>query len=123
MNERKVFSKKELALSHAQEIGKQLVKFGAQTDVPKEKVILAERYQQLAEQLSSFGQTPEDAVKHYRIHLSNEVIKQVKPFVRDLAEKWKSYKYEDSTLSRKNISLRSLITRFLIVPKRVHDDS
>jgi hypothetical protein len=39
---------------------------GLQTDVPKEKVILAERYQQLAEQLSHFGQTPEDAVKHYR---------------------------------------------------------
>ncbi len=52
LNERKTFSKKELALKHAQGIEAQLVKFGKHPDVPKEQIVLAERYQQLTSKLT-----------------------------------------------------------------------
>jgi integrase len=101
MKVRKVFPKKNLALKHAQEIDKQLVKFRSQADVPIEKVQLAERYQGLTEKLAGFGHTPEDAVNHYVGHLGNEVAKQAKPFISDLVEEWKKFKTADTTLSKR----------------------
>jgi len=101
MNERKVFPKKELAIKHAQTIDGQLVKFGGQTDVPKEKIQLAERFQGLTVQLAHFGKSPEDAVNHYVRHLGDEISKQAKPFIRDLADEWEKFKKADTTLSKK----------------------
>ena len=47
LSERKAFQKKELALSHAQGIEDQLIKFGKEPEVPKEKVVMADRFQGL----------------------------------------------------------------------------
>ena len=55
LNERKTFSTKARALEHAVEIEHNFLKFGAQTDVPKEKVVMADRFQDLTEQLAHFG--------------------------------------------------------------------
>ena len=52
LNERKFFPKKDLAIKHAQGIEAQLVKFGKEPEVPKEKIILAERFQGLTEKLA-----------------------------------------------------------------------
>jgi hypothetical protein len=47
MNERKTFPTKKLAEEYSDGIEENIRKFGAQTDVPKEKVFMAERYQGL----------------------------------------------------------------------------
>jgi len=104
MNERKVFPKKELAIKHAQKIDGQLVKFGGQPDVPKGKIELAERFQGLTEKLAVFGQSPEDAVNHFVRHLGNEISKQAKPFVRNLADDWTAFKFADQTLSKRFVN-------------------
>jgi hypothetical protein len=73
-NGRKTFQSKTLALKHAADIEEQFNKFGTQADVPKEKVVMADRFQGLTVQLAHFGKTPEDAVEHFVQHLSNEAL-------------------------------------------------
>ncbi len=101
LNERKTFTTKRLAEKHAKDIEEQIKKFGAQADVPKGKVILAERFQGLTEKLDLYGRTPEDAVTHYLQHLSDEIAKQKKPFIRDLADEWEKFKCADQTVSKR----------------------
>jgi uncharacterized FAD-dependent dehydrogenase len=101
MKVRKVFSKKELAIKHAQSIEEQLVKFGGQADIPKGKIQLADRYQELIEKLAGFGKSPEDAVNHYAGHLGNEIVRQARPYIRDLVDQWEKFKNTDTTLSKK----------------------
>jgi hypothetical protein len=60
LNERKIFPTQTLAERHAKEIEKQLLKFGSQTQIPKEKVLMADRLQELTSQLAHFGKSPED---------------------------------------------------------------
>jgi hypothetical protein len=104
LNERTFFSKKELAISHAKSIEERLVKFGKESEVPKEKIVLADRFQGLTVQLAHFGKSPEDAVTHYIQHLGNEALKQAKPFIRDLADSWETFKLADTTLSERYLS-------------------
>ncbi|HUA39913.1 MAG TPA: hypothetical protein VMA35_16075, partial [Candidatus Sulfopaludibacter sp.] len=48
-------------------IEEQLIKFGRQSNVPKEKILSAERYEELAQRLTTFGKRPEDAVEHFTL--------------------------------------------------------
>jgi integrase len=101
LNERRTFKTKGLAEKFAKVIEEQIIKFGAQVDVPKEKVVLAERFQGLTEKLGAYGRTPEDAVTHYLQHLGTEVAKQEKPFIRGLADEWEEFKSADQTVSKR----------------------
>lgn len=113
MDERKTFSSKTLAIKHASDIEEQLVKFGAQADVPKEKVVMADRFQGLTIQLAHFGKTPEDAVEHYVQHLGNEALKQAKPFISKLVDEWVQYKSADTNLSDKYLTDARSYARFI----------
>src|ERR1035437_820119 len=113
LNERKFFPKKGLAIKHAQGIEEQLVKFGKKPEVPKEKIVLAERFQGLTEKLAEYGHTPEDAVAHYVRHLGDEMSKQAKPFIRDLADKWVEFKKADTTLTKRFLIEVSAYARFI----------
>jgi hypothetical protein len=101
LNERKTFLTKSLALKHAADIDENLPKLVVPKEFPKEKVVMADRFQGLTVQLAHFGKSPEDAVTHYIQHLGNEALKQSKPFIRDLVEQWEKFKKTDTTLSRK----------------------
>jgi hypothetical protein len=101
MNERKTFPTKTLAEQYADGIEEKILKFGAQTDIPKEKIVMAERYQGLTDKLSPLGQSVEYAVDHYQKHVAQEIAKRAKPFIRDLVDQWEKFKKEDTTLSKK----------------------
>jgi phage-related tail protein len=101
VNERKTFSSKKLAEEYAKGIEENMLKFGARIEVPKEKVVLAERYQGLTDKLSPLGRSVEDSADFYHEHLGQEIIKQAKPFIRDLMDQWEKFKKEDTTLSKK----------------------
>jgi len=113
LTERKTFQSKTLAIKHAADIEQQLIKFGAQADVPKEKVVLADRFQGLTEQLAHFGKTPEDAVKHYVEQLGLEALRQVKPFVSKLVDDWMANKRADSTVSKRYLYELSRHAKFI----------
>lgn len=99
MKGRRYFGSKKLAEKYAQEIEEQLLNYGRPPEIPKEKIVLAERFEGLTTKLAKFGRTPEDAVEHFTRHLSNEAIRQAKPFVRELADQWEKYKRADKTVT------------------------
>jgi hypothetical protein len=112
-DERKTFPTKSLAIKHAEKIEEQFLKFGAQVDVPKEKMVLADRFQGLADKLADFGKAPEDAVAHYVQILTSEAMKQAKPFVSKLVDEWLIYKRADTTLSHQYlIEMKSISKAF-----------
>lgn len=104
LDERKTFPAKSLALKHATDIQEQLQKFGAQTNVPKEKVVMADRFEDLTVKLADFGKSPEDAVNHYIEHLGREALRQVKPFIRDLVDQWEQYKKSDQEVTHRYLN-------------------
>jgi integrase len=99
MTGRRYFGSKKLAEKYAQDIEEQLLNYGRPPEIPKEKIVLAERFEGLTTKLAKFGRTPEDAVEHFTRHLSNEAIRQAKPFVRELADQWEKYKRADKTVT------------------------
>jgi len=99
MRQRKVFNSKSLAVKHANDLEEQFVKHGAQTDVPKEKVVMAERYEKLAGKVGTFGMSVEQAVEQLMRHKEDEIVKGTKPFIRDLVEQWKTFKYSKPGMS------------------------
>ena len=104
LTERKTFPTKSLALKHADDIEEKFQKFGTQTDIPKEKVVLADRFEGLTLQLAHFGKTPEDAVKNYVEQLGLEALRQIKPFIRDLVDQWEKYKKSDQTVTKRYLN-------------------
>jgi integrase len=119
MNERKTFPTKTLAEQYADSIDEKLRKFGAQPEIPKEKILLAERYQGLTDKLSPLGQSVEYAVEHYQKHVAQEMVKQAKPFIRDLVDEWEKFKKTDTTLSPKFLVDIHSYARFI---KRIWGD-
>jgi integrase len=113
MNERPTFPTKKLALKHAEDIEGKIRQSGAQTDVPKEKVILADRFQDLTVQLAHFGKTPEDAVQHYVQHLGKEAARQSLPFIRELVDGWTKYKRADKTVTERYLKEAEMYGRFI----------
>jgi hypothetical protein len=73
MTERKTFQTKTLAFKHAGDIEEQFLKHGAQTDVPKEKVVMAENFEHLAKRVSVHGVTLDNAVEEYLRFKGEEV--------------------------------------------------
>ena len=113
MNQRKTFSTKKLAEEYADGIEENMLKFGAQQDVPKEKVVMAERYQGLTDKLSPLGRSVEDAVDHYQQFVAQEITRQSKPFIRDLVDQWVDFKKTNTTLSKKFLVDTRSYARFI----------
>ncbi len=113
LNQRKIFSTEELALNYARDLEAQVIQNGKQPDIPKEKLQLAASYEKLVTKLSGYGRTPEEAVNHFLAHLGNEAAKQAKPFIRDLVDSWKQFKYADSTLSHRTVVEIRSYARFI----------
>ncbi len=113
LNQRKIFSTEDLALKYARDLEAQVIQNGKQSDIPKEKLQLAASYEKLVAKLSSYGRTPEEAVNHFLAHLGNEAAKQAKPFIRDLVDSWKQFKYADSTLSHRTVVEIRSYARFI----------
>ncbi len=103
LNQRRIFSTEELALKYARDLEAQVIQNGKQSDIPKEKLQLAASYEKLVAKLSGYERTPEEAVDHFLAHLGNEASKQAKPFIRELVDEWKQFKYADSTLSHRTV--------------------
>ena len=119
MTGRRYFGSKKLAEKYAQDIFKQLPQIAAQPEVPKEKIVLAERFEGLTTKLANFGRTPEEAVEHYVRHLGDETIRQAKPFVRELADQWEKYKRADKTLTKRYLNqVHSLV---LFIKRKMGD--
>ena len=113
LNQRKIFSTEDLALKYARDLEAQVIQNGKQSDIPKEKLQLAASYEKLVAKLSGYGRTPEEAVDHFLAHLGNEAAKQAKPFIRDLVDSWKQFKYADSTLSHRTVVEIRSYARFI----------
>jgi integrase len=113
MNERPTFTNEKDALDKAKAIAELVKKNGAQPVMTKEKLVMADSYEKLAKTLTSFDKTPEDAVAHYVKFLGDEILRQAKPPIRDLAEKWKAFKNSDTTLSPKTITEIRSYARFI----------
>lgn len=108
MNERKTFTNERDALDYAKRIDEQITQNGRQPDLPAEKLQAARSYENLIVKLATYGRTPEEAAEHFLRHLGSEAARQAKPIIRVLADDWKSFKYEDTTLSHKTkIEVRS----------------
>jgi len=113
LNQRKIFSTEDLALKYARDLEAQVIQNGMQSDIPKEKLQLAASYEKLVTKLSGYGRTPEEAVDYFLVHLGNEAAKQAKPFIRDLVDSWKKFKYADSTLSHRTVVEIPSYARFI----------
>jgi hypothetical protein len=113
LNQRKIFSAEDLALKYARDLEAQVIQNGKQSDIPKEKLQAALSYEKLAAKLSGYGRTPEEAVDHFLVHLGNEAAKQAKPFIRELVDAWKQFKYADSTLSHRTVVEIRSYARFI----------
>jgi integrase len=111
--ERKTFPTEELALKYARDLEAQVIQNGKQSDIPKERLQLAASYEELAARLSGYGRTPEEAVNHFLAHLGNEAAKQAKPFIRELVDSWRHFKYADSTLSHRTVVEIRSYARFI----------
>jgi integrase len=110
---RKTFPTEREAVDYARQIEKQIKSFGAQPNVPKEKLVLADAYQALADRLKPFGKKPEDAVDQYVKFLGDEASRQAKPPIRDLVDGWQAFKLTDTTLSRPMVRDIRSYARFL----------
>lgn len=119
MTGRRYFGSKKLAEKYAQDIEEQLLNYGRPTEVPKEKIVLAERFERLTTKLVDFGRTPEDAVEYFTRHLSNEAIRQAKPFVRELADQWEKYKRADKTVTPRY--LNEVHSQILFIKRKLGD--
>ncbi len=113
LNERKNFKTEKQATEYARGIADRLVQNGKGPDVPNDRIQFASSYEKLTTRLSCYGRTPEEAVAHYLGHLGSEIAKQAKPSIRDLVEKWQTYKYEDTTLSKKTVIEIRSYARFI----------
>jgi hypothetical protein len=108
MNERKTFSNEDDALDYARQIEQRLVNHGKQPDLSPEKLQAVRSYETMMAKLAVHGRTPEEAADHFLTHLGNEVVRQAKPLIRVLTDDWKTFKYLDTTLSKKTmIEVRS----------------
>ena len=113
MNERKSFATDKEALDYARQIAKKIEQSGAQTNIPKEKLAMADAYAKLVQRLTCFDKTPEDAVHHYVKFLGEEIIRQAKPPILELADKWRDFKLTDTTLSNKTVTEIRFYARFI----------
>ncbi len=68
-----MFNSKSLAFKHAEDIQEQFLKHGAQTDVPKEKVVMAENFEKSAKKIGVHGVTLDTAVEEYMRFKGEEV--------------------------------------------------
>lgn len=113
MNERKTFSTEKDALDWARAIEETIAKHGAQADVPKEKVVMADAYAKLIGRLTPYSKTPEEAVGFFLVHLGTEATRKAKPFIRDLVNKWHEFKKADTTLSKRTLTEIRSYARFI----------
>jgi integrase len=113
MNERRTFPAENEALDYARQIAKQIEATGTQTNIPKEKLAMASAYAKLVERLTRFDKTPQDAVDHYVKFLGEEIIRQAKPPILELADKWRDFKLTDTTLSKKTVTEIRFYARFI----------
>ena len=113
MTGRKVFPNEAGAMDYARAVEDRITTHGKQSDIPSEKAKCVVSYEKLITQLSAYGRTPEEAVNHFVNHLGQETLKQVKPFINDLVEKWKTFKYADTTLSKKTVIEIRSYARFI----------
>ena len=113
MNERPNFNSEKDALDWARQIAEQIEKSGSVSDVPKEKIVLANRYEKMVERLTRFDKTPEQAIDHFVKFLGDEILRQAMPTIRQLVEQWEAYKLLDSTLDEQYRNEIKLHCRFI----------
>lgn len=89
---RKTFPTEKEALDFRSQISESIEVNGAQPAVPKEIKIQADAYAKLVDRLTPHGKTPEEAVDHYVKFLGEEIIRQAKPTVGQLVDKFQSHK-------------------------------
>jgi len=92
MKERKTFATEKDALDWARSVEETITKHRAQTDVPNDKLVMADAYSKIVGRLSPYSKTPEDAAEFYLAHLGKEATRQSKPSVGELVDKWKESK-------------------------------
>jgi len=103
MTGRKQFNSERAAKDYAKQIDQQIIQHRRQPDLPTEKLQAARSYETMTAKLAAYGRTPEEAADHFLSYLADEVSKQAKPPIQELAEKWKAFKYEKKSLSRKTV--------------------
>ena len=113
MNERKAFKTEKEAVNYAREIENLIKTKGAQPEISKEKLAMADAYLSILDKLKPHGKTPEDAADHYIKHLGNEFLQKSKPPIRDLVDQWQAFKFSDTTLGKKMIIEIGLYSRFI----------
>jgi integrase len=89
---RKNFPSLKTAVAFREQLVRQLEQHGAQTHVPKEKLVIVDAYEKLIEKLNPYGKTPEDAVDHYLVFLATEMLRETKPLLRKLVDLWETEK-------------------------------
>ena len=113
LDTRPTFGAEKDALDRARAIAEQVTKFGAQPELPREAKIQADAYTKLVERLTPFGKTPEDAADHLVKFLGEEVIRQAKPSIEVLADRWRDYRFTDKTLRKKTVVEIRSYSRFI----------
>jgi len=113
LNVRKTFPTEREALAFRNQISESMEKNGAQPEVPKEVKAQAEAYARVVERLAGFGKTVDQAIDHYVTFLGTELLRQAKPPIRELADRWRDFKYTDTTLSKKTVTEIRSYARFI----------
>lgn len=113
LNTRKIFGSEKEALDFRNGLLDQVRTTGAQTDLPREKLIMADAYDTLCVRLGTYNKRPEDAVDHYIKFLGEEALKALKPPIKDLVGKWQEFKLSDTTLSKPMVRDISSYARFI----------
>jgi integrase len=113
LNDRKTFTNEKDALTYREQILAQIQSNGAQPGIPKDKLVLLKEYESLIERLKPHNKTVTQAVEHYITFLGEEILKQAKPYISELIDKWEQYKKADTTLSPRTLSELKAYSHFI----------
>lgn len=91
-NNRPTFATEQEAIDFQRQIQDRLDANGPQPHIPRETKVQADAYLKLVERLKPHAKTPEQAVDHYTKFLGEEIIRQAKPTVGQLVDKFQAHK-------------------------------
>jgi len=112
MNHQKRFPTEDEAVAYHEQIKAQILNHGMSVVTAGESDVV-KKYLVLSDRLKPFLKTPEEAVDWFIGHLGREAIRNTIPTIEVLADKWKEFKYSDTTLSKPMLTEIKMYVKFI----------
>jgi len=113
MNEMRRFPTEKLALDRAREIEAAITERGSSSALTKNEAMVLVDYRLWVDRLQPFGKTVGDAVEFYIGHLGRELLRKIVPSIGELSDKWREFKFRDTTLSKQSQNEVKVYSKFI----------